>query len=93
MPSPPLVPCQERLEEVEAKTTGPGHRNQIGGVASVERQFQNALVLQHLSDAGGLRLHLRRVGFDLYGLRRSADLQRNIDRWVDRHLQHDPVWA
>ncbi len=66
-----------------------GVLDQVGSHAAVERQFHNALVLHHVSDAGGLRFHQRRVGFHLHLLIYGADFQRNIDGRIGCNLQHD----
>ena len=64
--------------------------NQFHWIASIEGQFQNALVLDDGSDAGclgfdkcGIRLHLNLLGHRTY-------LERNINGWIRGNLQHDP---
>jgi hypothetical protein len=63
--------------------------DQIGGVASVQRQLFDALVLDDLPDAGAARLDQRRRGLHRHGLAERADRQRHRDFGIRADLQDD----
>ena len=65
--------------------------DQLGRLAAVQRQLHDALIVDHLSDAGVL-------GFDQRGVRRHRDLladradgERHVDLGIRADLQHDAV--
>ena len=68
---------------------GAGILDQVGRDAAVERQFQNALVLHHGSDARGLRFHQRSVRLHRYLFAYVTDFERDVDGRVAGNLQDD----
>ena len=82
-PGKPAVPL------TPAGMAAPRKLDQIGSLAAVERQIENALILDHRADAGVLRFHLRRIGFHLHCLRNRADVQSHVDGRIGGHLKHD----
>ncbi len=63
--------------------------DQVRGLAAVEREIDNALILDHRAQAGVLRFHLRRIGFHLDRLRNGADVQSYVDGRIGGHLKYD----
>src|SRR5262249_11826759 len=68
---------------------GARQHNQIGHVATIERQIYDALRLHNLADAGATRLDLRSVGLDNDLLGNRAHFQRGVHRWITVDLQYD----
>ena len=62
---------------------------QVGGVASVQRQVEDPLVVHHLADAEAARLDHLRVGLDGDGFGDLAERQGDRHDRVAVHLQHD----
>ena len=78
--------CRSRLSR---RHRGSGKLDELDGIPPVERQLENALILNYHADAGALRIHERGIGFHLHGLGHRADLQRHVDGGIGGHLQHD----
>ena len=72
---------------------GAREHDQVGNLASLERQLENPLLLDHLADAGAAHVDERRSRFDGDGLFKAADREHGIDRGRGRHLQHDAASA
>ena len=69
---------------------GAGQRQQLGGVAAVQRQVDHALLLiDDLRHGVLLGFHHGRIGFHLDAFGYRAELHRHINRDVGRHLQND----
>ena len=66
-----------------------GQRNQVGDVAAVERQLEDALVFHDLTDADVPGFHQRRAGLDLHRLGKLAKLEDDVDGGTAIDLQHD----
>jgi hypothetical protein len=66
-----------------------GQYHEIGGIPPIQRELEDALVINYRSDAGGLRFHHGGVGFYLNLFCDGADLQRDIDGGIVTHLQDD----
>src|SRR5262249_48390725 len=66
-----------------------GQRDQVGRVAAIERQFENALVFYDRADANSARFHHRciRLDFDLFG--NLPNLHDGIDECSVIDLQHN----
>ena len=68
-----------------------GEEDQLGGLPAVERQLDDALVVDDLADAGGMRLDHRRVRGHRDLLADRADRERDVDLRVGADLQDDAV--
>ena len=68
-----------------------GEKDQLGGLPAVQRHLEDALIVDHLSDAGAVRLDEARVRDDGHLFADGADAQRDVDLGVRAHLQHDAV--
>ena len=83
---PPLLPPMLRLVGVQR---GLRHRrrqklHQVGRVASVERQVQDALVVHHLADAEIAGFDRERVGLDRDGFLDLPHRHGDVDDWRRR---------
>ena len=65
--------------------------DQLGRLPAIERQFHHALVVDHLANASGVRLHHGGVGGDRHLLTHHADGQRDVDLGIRADLQHDAI--
>jgi len=61
---------------------GAGDGNELGGIAAVEGQFDDTLLIDHLGDGVLLRLHHAGVGGDLNLFRHSTDFHAEVDLGV-----------
>ena len=68
-----------------------GEEDQLGRLPAVERQLHDALVVDHLADAGVLGFDQRRVRGHRDLLADRADRERHVDLGVRSDLQHDAV--
>jgi hypothetical protein len=68
---------------------GASQHDEVHRIASVERQRDDALVVDHFADAGGARFDERRRGFDRDGLGHLSDRQRHVEHRVRVDLQRD----
>ena len=64
-------------------------QHEIHGIAPVQRQFEDARVLDDVADAGALDVHERRRGVHRDAFFERADLERRVDRRRRADLQHD----
>ena len=64
-------------------------RYQIRHIATIERQIENALGLDDLTNARSSRFNQRRVRLNLDRFTHLADLQRHIDNRITVDLQHN----
>jgi hypothetical protein len=69
----------------------PREEDQLGHLASVERQLDDALVIDDLADARAVSFDGRRVAGHRHLLRHVADPQRHVDHWIRADLEHDTV--
>ena len=53
-----------------------GQHDQVGDLASLQRQLDDPLLFDHLADAGAPHVHDRRRGFDRHRLLEVADAER-----------------
>ena len=68
---------------------GAGQEDQLGGVAAVQGQFDDAGLIHHLADAGAVSFHHAGVRLDHDFLAERADLKGCVDHRVAVHLKHD----
>ena len=66
-----------------------GEENQLGGLSSVQRQLHHALVVDHLADAGVLRLDEGGVRRHRHLLADRADRERDVQLRARSDLQDD----
>ena len=66
-----------------------GEDDQVGHLTSLERQLDDALLLNHFADAGALCVDERRSGLDGDRLGQLTEPQRDIDRGRRAHLEDD----
>ena len=66
-----------------------GEGNEVGDLASVQRQFQNSCVLNDCADCRAARLYLCGICLNLDRLGYLADFQRDVYRRIAVHLKHD----
>ena len=78
-----LIAGDARLDGATAKC------HEVGDLAPVQRQFKDALILDHLAHARGSRFDHRGVRLNRNGLGELADLQDGADDRVGIDLQHD----
>ena len=64
-------------------------QNQLGRVASIQRQFQDSLRFHSLADTNGSGLHKRRVGLNLDLLGTLTHFERHVNDRIAVYLQHD----
>src|SRR5665213_9702 len=64
-----------------------GKQDQIGGLAAVQWEIDNAPLVDHFGNRGVLRLHHRGVRGHLDLLRYRSDLESDVDLDVVRHLE------
>ena len=62
---------------------------EIGDLPPLKRQFDYALLLDHVADARAPHVHERRRGFHRDGLFERPKFERRVDRRRGAHLQHD----
>ena len=81
---------------LEAAVVRPSHvdrgarlEDQVGDLASLQRQLDNALLLDDLADACALRVHERRRRLDGNRLGQLAQSKGDVDRRRRGHLQDD----
>src|SRR5262245_56184226 len=79
-------PCLTNSRETDG---GTGECDQIGDVASVERELENALVLNNCADCRSACLNERGIGLNLDLLGYLTDLQGRINHWTAVDLQND----
>ena len=68
---------------------GADAENEVHGIAPVQRQFEDARVLDDVTDAGALDVHERRSGVHRDGFFERADLEHRVDRRGRADLQRD----
>jgi hypothetical protein len=82
------------LEALGRRSTGlergAGQDDEVGDLASLQRQRHNPLLLDDLTDAGAAHVHQGCGGFDRNGLLQIAYPQHRIDGRRGAHLEHDP---
>src|SRR5436190_7397893 len=66
-----------------------GQENELGHLASVQRQLENALIVHDGSHAGVSRFNQSSVGADLDRLSNLTDLEDGINGGVAIDLKHD----
>src|SRR6266481_1280843 len=79
-------PCRSLITTSDR---GAGKNNQIRNLAPIERQLQDAHVIDHLADTRAPRLDQSRICLDLDLFTNLADLQADVDDWITADLQND----
>jgi hypothetical protein len=78
-----------RLFASPVSDCGANDGDEIGRVASVERQREDFLVPDHLAHTGTLHIDERGGAFDGHRLFERADRQHGVNHRRGRHLEHD----
>ena len=63
---------------------------QVGDLASLQRELDDPLLLDHRADARAAHVHDRRRGFHRHGFFERAERERRVHRRRRAHLQHEP---
>ena len=85
-----VIHAREILRERRIRHDGAaGQRDQIGHLASVERQLQNSRILDNLAHTGASRFHQSRVCLNLDLLSDLTDVKDHVDHRIAVDLQHN----
>src|SRR5215471_2900106 len=66
-----------------------GEEDQFGGIAAIERQLQNPLVIDDIAYSGTAGFDESRVGLDFHFIGDLSDLKNGIHCWSRSNLQRD----
>src|SRR5262249_26767078 len=69
---------------------GPGKQDELRRLSAIQRQFRDALLIDHLGYGVLPRLHHAGGGRDFHVFRHGAHLHGHIQLNVVAHLQYDP---